>query len=342
MNKYLVITIDVEPDCSPSWKYSNPLSFNGVHEGIANRLQPLFNKYNITPTYLINNVVLEDAASCKTFSNLNGFFELGTHLHPEFIAPEKKFDDYRGKKGEANCCFYEPEIEFAKIENITRLFTGQFGIAPLSFRAGRFSAGLNTIKSLKKLSYKVDTSVTPNVIWNDRTRERPVDFRAASNQPYWIGDSSMVTGVNEHDLLEVPVSITRKKLSFSQIIKYILKNKQLPYRGSKAAWLRPVFSKYDQFINIIGDINEKQIGDTVVYNMMFHNVEIIPGLSPYSSTEEDARAYMGLLELFFQYCNANNIQSVRLSALYDIYKKQSIATSDNVIGKYATNANWRS
>ena len=88
MKVYLVITIDVEPDCTPTWKYSSPLTFHGVTEGIQKRLQPLFNKYNIVPTYLINNVVLEDGQSTDTFLKLEGRFELGTHLHAEFIAPE--------------------------------------------------------------------------------------------------------------------------------------------------------------------------------------------------------------------------------------------------------------
>ena len=98
MNRYVVITIDVEPDCSPDWRYSNPLTFGGVHEGIGKILQPLFNKYSFTPTYLINNVVLEDNDSISTFKNLQGKFELGTHLHPEFIEPQKTEFDYAGKK----------------------------------------------------------------------------------------------------------------------------------------------------------------------------------------------------------------------------------------------------
>ncbi|HEY5588584.1 MAG TPA: hypothetical protein VIK86_06480, partial [Candidatus Paceibacterota bacterium] len=148
---YLTVSIDVEPDCSPSWNYSNPLTFKGVSIGIKDCLQPLFNKYGIVPSYLINNIVLEDNKSVNILKNLEGEYELGTHLHPEFIEPEKLFFDYAGKKGEANCCFYKPDIEFEKIKNITELFENKFGYKPTSFRAGRFSAGKNTIASLIKL-----------------------------------------------------------------------------------------------------------------------------------------------------------------------------------------------
>ncbi|HEY4154452.1 MAG TPA: hypothetical protein VGM24_03475, partial [Puia sp.] len=130
MKKYLVITIDVEPDCSPTWHYADPLTFKGVSEGIAQILQPLFNKQGISPTYLVNNVVLEDESSVSCFLHLEGKFELGTHLHPEFILPDKKYENYAGKKGVANCCFYPPDIESEKIRNITLLFEKALGYKP--------------------------------------------------------------------------------------------------------------------------------------------------------------------------------------------------------------------
>lgn len=323
MKKYIVITIDVEPDCSPSWKYSDPLTFSGVHQGIAKRLQPLFNKYNITPTYLINNVVLEDDASIETFKSLNGQYELGTHLHPEFIEPEKTEFYYSGKKGIANSCFYAPEIEFEKIKSITNLFSSRFQFQPLSFRTGRFSAGPNTIKSLIALNYKADTSITPNVRWDDHTREKAVDFRKAPNQPYWIDPSSLVTESNKRTLLEVPVSIIRQKLSLSGYLRSMIKNKRIPYKASKAVWLRPKFSGINEFRMIIEKIyNENRENENIVYNMMFHNVEVMPGLSPYSLTEDECTSYLQSLEWFFNYCNQNNIQSVGLSALYDVFNKK--------------------
>ena len=71
MQKFCTITIDVEPDCTPTWNYSNPLSFDGVKTGIAEILMPLFDKYGVRPTFLINNVVLEDDLSVEIFKKLN-------------------------------------------------------------------------------------------------------------------------------------------------------------------------------------------------------------------------------------------------------------------------------
>ncbi len=71
---YFSLTIDVEPDCTPSWHYSNPLTFDGVKIGIGEILHPLFLKYDIVPTYLINNVVLEDEQNINTFIYINDNF----------------------------------------------------------------------------------------------------------------------------------------------------------------------------------------------------------------------------------------------------------------------------
>src|SRR5580693_2039657 len=242
MKKFLVITIDVEPDCSSTWHYADPLSFKGVSVGIAEILQPLFNKYDITPTYLINNVVLEDKNSVKTLLRLYGKYEFGTHLHPEFIQPEKKYETYAGRKGVANCCFYPPDIEFEKIRNITLLFEHVLGYKPTAFRAGRYSVGLNSMLSLRQLGYLVDTSVTPHVCWNDASREKPVDFSMAPEQPYFLNRESLTMEDKSDDLLEVPISITAKRRNILRELIVSVGALRHPLRKHKPLWLRPYYS----------------------------------------------------------------------------------------------------
>jgi hypothetical protein len=297
---FFTITIDVEPDCSPSWHYSNPLTFNGVSIGIKEKLQPLFNRYGISPTYLINNVVLEDLKSVEIFNKLTGNFELGTHLHSEFIEPQKEYSTYAGKKGERNQCFLKEDIEFRKMQNITSLFKNCFGYNPVSFRAGRFSAGNNTIACLKKLDYKIDTSVTPHIIWKDKSRQKPVNFRSARENPYFV-ENKLLKQDKNGSILEVPVTIINKGNWF------------LP----KPRWLRPVYSTVDQLLNIIY-IKRKTFRKTKinVLNLMFHNVEVIPKCSPYTNTEEDVTNYLNGLEVFFKACLENGFTSVKLSELH--------------------------
>lgn len=321
MKRFLVITIDVEPDCSPNWKYSNPLAFDGVSTGIAKRLQPLFTKYDFPPTYLINNVVLEHTPSCEVLASLSGKYELGTHLHPEFIEPAKTEFDYAGKKGEANCCFLAPEIESAKLHTITALFEQRFGYKPSSFRAGRFSAGTNTIQTLSKLGYKVDTSVTPHVNWNDRTREQPVDFRSAPEQPYFMDDASMLKMNAAGTILQVPVTIGERRTSIIHELKRTYFGVRHNIMSKRPVWLRPVFSDLKTFISLVEEVSAKyRRNENVIFNMMFHNVEVMPGLSPYSRTERDCDAYLRQLEQFFIYCNQNDIHGISLGETYGLFR----------------------
>jgi hypothetical protein len=316
---FLVVTIDVEPDCTPTWRYSIPLTFKGVSIGVKEILQPLFNKYKIKPTYLINNVVLENEESIEVFRRLDGEFELGTHLHPEFIEPEKKYFDYAAKKGEANCCFYPEVIEFQKIKNITELFQSKFGYTPISFRAGRFSAGNNTMQSLIRLGYKVDTSVTPHICWEDKSRESPVDFREAPEQPYFVGKNILQQSISR-ELLQVPVSIARLN---SNIISDFFKSGfglRRKVRYYKSQWLRPVYSNLGELKKVVEYYRSKYASnDLIVLNMMFHNVEVLSGLSPYATSEQHVRTYLKTLEDFFIYCNKQKIEGKTLRDVYKLY-----------------------
>jgi len=283
------VTIDVEPDCGPRWVYANPLSFRGVSEGIAGRLEPLFQRLGVKPTYMISNVVLEDAASVDILSGLKSGAELGAHLHPEFIEPEKRFSEYGGRRGLDNSCFLPPDIEAAKLANLTALYERRFGRRPVSFRAGRFSAGPNTFVALAKLGYKVDTSVTPHINWCDPTHEHPVDFSQAPEQPHWQGE-----------LLEVPVSIG--------VIRRFFR--------SHTVWLRPVYATPDR-MRLLIDAFAKKYGAQVVLNMMFHNVEVLPNLSPYTANESECGRYLQSLEHTLSYMLKAGFESATLSEVYE-------------------------
>jgi hypothetical protein len=64
--------------------------------------------------------------------------------------------------------------------------------------------------------------------------------------------------------------------------------------------------------------------ESVVFNMMFHNVEVLPGLSPYTLTQYACDQYLDDLENFLDYCNAMDIKSIGLSDTYDIFKETPV------------------
>ena len=305
---YLAVSIDVEPDCSSNWNYSNPLTFNGVGIGIDKILQPLFNKYGVKPTYLINNVVMEDKDSVSVFKHLQGNFELGTHLHCEFIEPQKIYTDYAGKAGRANQCELDTEIEMQKMVAITEMFKQNFGYSPRSFRAGRFSAGKNTIRCLENLGYWVDSSVTPGLSWKDKTRRLPVDYTNTSTSPFFTDHNNFpFKSQQQSGILEFPVTIIESK-------RFGLLNHNL--------WLRPFYSNIKEMKKIIMSI-PKNAESNIYLNMMFHNVEVLPGLSPYCKTKRDCERYIDNLERFFELCISLKAQFLSLKEIYMKHKSDS-------------------
>lgn len=295
------VTIDVEPDCSPSWQYSSPLAFEGVSRGIREILQPLFTRYGVAPTYLVNNVVLEDDRSVDVLATLPGRYEIGTHLHPEFVAPDKVHGSAAGKKAEMNLCFLPEDVQREKLRSITDLFVHRFNRTPHSFRAGRFSAKAGTIKCLADLGYRVDTSVTPHVRWSDHTRAYPVDFTDAPEQPYFVSQDDILRQDPTGDVLEVPVTVMPVRSLF----------------GNTARWLRPHLSDARTMRRVVRSVFRKYASkEVVVLNMMFHNVEVLPSLSPYCLTEDDCRTYVASLTDMFEFMLRRGVQPATLHEIH--------------------------
>ena len=88
------------------------------------------------------------------------------------------------------------EVESAKIKNLTELIENKLGVRPVSYRAARYGADLDTIKALQKLGYKVDSSVTPEMNW--RSQGGP-DHSRAPKQPYFISQTDYYSPGRRHD-----------------------------------------------------------------------------------------------------------------------------------------------
>lgn len=273
MSKTFVLTVDVEIDAGKKWRTSNPASYEGVYRGVPT-LQAACDRYGVKPVYLISPAVMVDARSVDVLGSLDTVrCELGSHLHGEYIGPEAKFagTDFSGCDPAEMQCQYDRALEFAKLTTLTERFTALFGYRPASFRAGRFGARGWTIDCLQRLGYTHDTSVTPHRNWADIA-----DFsKPGSLTPYYPSTGDICV-VGASSVLEVPVSIT-----------------------SELQWLRPTprFSDLEQCVKVI-DWYERHTSPTVLC-CMFHNVELVPGKSPYCATETDCQNMLQRVEAIF-------------------------------------------
>jgi hypothetical protein len=273
MTKTFVLTVDVEIDAGKKWRTSNPATYEGVCSGIP-KLQSLCEQYGVKPVYLISPAVMVDQQSVDVLKSLDpSHCELGTHLHGEYIAPHAKFPgtDFSGCDPSEMQCQYEKPIEFAKLKNLTDWFVKLFGYRPSSFRAGRFGARGWTIDCLQQLGYTHDSSVTPFRNWHDIA-----DFSRPSSLTPYHPSTDDICQPGDSTVLEVPVSIT-----------------------PELEWLRPTprFSDFAQCKKVI-DWYEQHTTPTVLCSM-FHNVELVAGMSPYCQTEADCLAMLQRVEAIF-------------------------------------------
>ncbi len=293
---FFVVTIDAECDRSPNWRASNPLTFRSVTQGIPERLQPLFRKYAVKPTYLISSEVLEDDASVAVLRALSPEeAELGAHLHGAHIEPERRYHDLAGTAAPEFQCQYPAEIEAAKLQNLTALFRARLGFAPASFRAGRFGASARTLQLIAALGYRVDTSVTPHLIWDGQ-----IDFRRAPEQPY-LPDADDINRLGDGKVLEVPVTIG------------VMRHRVILRR---ARWLRPSFESAEQMIALCEMmIRNYATRPAIVLNMMFHSMEVLPNVSPYTRSDAECAALLNRIERVLQFIAARGARFVGLGEL---------------------------
>ena len=256
-DRRLVVTIDTEVDCDRRWRVSDPPAFRSVVEGIPRVLTPLFDAYGVAPTYLLSGEVMEEPACVDVLRSLDGA-ELGTHLHAEFVDPQRRLfrDTMGGAVHDALQRQYPRDIEAAKLECLTRLFEQAFGRRPSAFRAGRYGMSDDTLGLLADLGYRVDSSVTPGIRWD--YPEGVVDYQSWRSGPRWIDTS-------QGGILELPITIASPG-RFAAIFGW-----------TGGRWLRPSWAGGRELVRLA----ESCADETLV--MMLHSTEVQPGSSPYAA-----------------------------------------------------------
>lgn len=303
---FLCVSIDCECDKGPRWRLQRPLRFAGITDGIGARLEPLFRAHGAKATYLLSPEVMRDEASVETLRGVAATAELGTHLHGEMATP----DDFEPEVTAVFQRDYPRDVEAAKLASLTGAFRSAFDHAPRSFRAGRFGIGEHSLGLLADLGYAVESSVTPFVEWSD-VGAPGLDFRRAPTQPYHP-DPRAPGQRGDSPLLEIPVTIRPRLLN------------RLPLLGARLErrWLRPTKASGRALVELakdeIEDARATSPARPVVLNAMFHNVEVVPGASPYAQTEREAAGILGRLAELLAFARGEGIAVVGLGDIPDI------------------------
>ena len=329
-NLYIAITIDTECDKGAKWKVKQPLSFKNIYNGVVNNLQPIFDKHHVKATYLLSPEIMMDKQSVAVFKSFGNKVELGTHLHAEFIEPQANFNCTNTSQFQSD---FDSEVERTKLENLTFLFKQTFDYQPLSFRAGRFGIGNQSLQILQNLGYTVDSSVTPDTKWTNQISGNIVNFNGAPYQPYYpsIDDFCKEGTMN---ILEVPVSVINRKISrmplfLKRNLKLNRSYQQIIFNYctnfSKPAWLRPTNSDIETLKNITNRFIKIGGKDDVFLCMMFHSNEFELDMSPYSLTKPAMDKIIDRLDSYLEWLTKTyQTNGIGLSEFKTVYDNKEI------------------
>ena len=296
----------------PNWKPKVPVTIGNI--GALPKLQELFNKYDIRPTYLITYPVASEDLGIETLRSLlkQKNCEIGTHFHPWTTPPIHE--------SEIQSAIFpfklEKNLHRAKLINLTNSIKKSFNIEPKSYRAGRFGFDKIGLKLIEELGYNVDTSVTPLTNWGS-------DFRGATSTPYFL-DYEDLTKQGQSNILEVPVSIDIDLHKYFKSMYAMSSEKvkgALKYFGVKRNWLRPSLSSTNEMIKLSGYLIKNNVK---ILNMMFHSSELTTTGSPFNKTEIGVRNYFNKLEEYFKFIKKGEINPLTLSEFRKTYIKENL------------------
>jgi hypothetical protein len=302
----LAVTIDVEEEGLFSGRYE---SRNVPVENIAHltRLDPIFREWAIAPTLLLTHPV----ASAKRHRDLllklkqQWNAEIGAHLHPWNTPPLQTLPHPEPVPSER----IPRELLEAKLQSLLQSIR-QMGVAPTSFRMGRFDFGPKIFSLLETAGILVDSSVAPM-----RRFQSGPGRLAAPSDPYFP-DPEDPRRPGRSPVLEAPITILPL----------------LPHLGS---WLEhaPLPSSWSaQFAMHLGSLSAQPMNASLahlkaavrlhhhrggqVLTVYFHSSELMPSGCPRHQTPQDVERFLAKLRGFLAWLHRKMpVESRTLSQL---------------------------
>lgn len=312
----LVVTVDTEED-----DWSNDRSTGSQVSNISKipKFQSLCDKYAVRPTYLLTYPITQRPECVRVLKTIvsRGACEIGVHCHPWNTPPYEE----ELTKHNSMLCNLPSELQFRKLDMLDRAIQAQFGMKPVSFRAGRWGYSAQVAQHLEKLGYKVDTSVTPYVNW--AYADGP-DFTDFPVRPYWFHPSNIMRKQVSGPILEVPATIGLLGWSSpcgEKVWKALCREDMDFLKGTgilaalgitQKVWLSPEQVDGETMIKLIEQLRAR--GQTS-FNVVLHSSSLKAGLTPFVRTASEEARFYRRLETVFEYTHTNGIHPITLSEI---------------------------
>jgi hypothetical protein len=290
----LIVVIDTEEEFD--WnKPVNRSSTSVTSIQYINRVQDIFDEYNIVPSYIVDYPIASQKISSSVLKEIyqDNRCEIGAHLHPwvnppkiEELIPE---NTYPGN--------LERSLEYQKIKALTDKIIEVFEINPTVYKAGRNGFGKNTENILKELGYQIDLSFSPCFNYS---ADGGGDYSRVHPQPFWFDI--------DKQLLEIPE--TSSFIGYAGEMSRSLYRAAQPYKKIR---LLGIFSKMglvdrlalspegytsDEHVKLTNSLYQKGVR-TFTWN--FHSPTVVPGTTDYVNNEKELKVFLDSFRKYFDY-----------------------------------------
>jgi hypothetical protein len=313
-----IITIDTEED---NWsRYSATINPVSNIERIV-PLQELFDEYDVRPTYLITYPVATHPRSVEILKRIldEGKCEIGMHCHPWNTPPFDK--DGRIRNRDTMLCNLPEHLVFEKLSSLHEAICRNFGIVPVSFRAGRWGFGPAVARALCKLGYQVDSSITPYTDW--RSQHGP-DYSSFSPSLFRFDVDGIYHQKDKGALLQVPATVgfLQKDFALCQLISKATENqlgRKLRTKGIldrlrlvNKVWLSPETAEVRTMMALAERMKKNKYP---CINLFFHSTSLLPGLSTFVLSQSDEKRFIHKIRKFLSYSQERNLKCITLSEI---------------------------
>ena len=284
----LLVAIDTEGDNQWDAQARRHQTFVNIHR--LDRLHDFFVRHGVRPTYVITYPVARDPQSAAMLRGLlsRGDCEIGAHHHAWETPPCDPADIDRHPYA-----LSLPLDQFdAQLATLTSAITEAVGVAPVSYRSGRFGFSASHVSSLERAGYLVDSSVAP--LFYEAHKQGP-DFVGAPLTPYYLAyDNATRPGTSR--VLELPITAALNR-RVPAVLEHLYARAPRNYTTKRALrllriahvrWLRPSYTSADEMIALARQVVARQ---APILNLLFHSSEVIVGGSPYNKTESELTAF---------------------------------------------------
>lgn len=277
----VMLSVDTEEEFdwnSPFTRDKHDLS----HVSALPRFQSFCEELCAHPVYLVDWPIANDPAAAEIIGDAvaRAKADIGVQLHPWVNPP---FDETVNARN-SYAGNLPRTLERAKFMALRDRIEEAFGKAPLIYRAGRYGLGPHSADILKEGGIKIDTSVRP--LFDYSVHHGP-DFSDHPLHPYWVDEA--------RELLEAPMTVVHSGALRGMGGPLQGVGNQMPSLSGALAKLgllerialTPEGVSIKEALRGLELTLEAKIPLTV---LSFHSPSIVPGLTPYTQSEDDVEA----------------------------------------------------